>query len=163
MRGGREELTRWEVFFLLLSVQWIDFGFLEGLNPGRGLLLHERGLRRRPVVLRLRAPALRLPLRPLRRHQPLPAHCKPGRRRRRPPLRLKLSSFFSSLSSILASAAERTGGARHSWFTILDNFLDRLQINYAHPGYIQKIEIHLHPLVQEATFSLACTEQTQLG
>jgi hypothetical protein len=29
------------------------------------------------VVLRLRAQVLRLPLRPLRRHQPLPAHCKP--------------------------------------------------------------------------------------
>ena len=60
--------------------------------PGGGLLLHERGLRRRPVVLRLRAQVLRLPLRPLRRHQPLPAHCKPSRR---PPLRF--SCLISSL------------------------------------------------------------------
>ena len=68
------------------------------LNSGGRLLLHERGLRRRAVVLRLRAQVLRLPLRPFRRHQPLPAHCKPPQ-------------LASSLSSLLVLESGRGAAA----------------------------------------------------
>jgi len=68
------------------------------LNSGGRLLLHERGLRRRAVVLRLRAQLRRLPLRPLRHHQPLPAHCKPPQ-------------LASSLSSLLVLESGRGAAA----------------------------------------------------
>lgn len=83
------------------------------LNSGGRLLLDERGLRRRAVVLRLRAQALRLPLRPLRRHQPLPAHCKPP-------------SHFASILPSCSSEGKRPsrGGAAVVlcvWFAVLNS------------------------------------------
>jgi hypothetical protein len=81
--GGRQEPIEKNKYSLLLD-SWLSMrGLILSLgdfllNSGGRHLLDDRGLRRRrAVVLRLRAQVLRLPLRPFRRHQPLPAHCKP--------------------------------------------------------------------------------------